>query len=171
MREWEINRELLREPIIDIGAGKLPLNVPGLKVEVWDKEQGDATDMGGVPDRWYMTVYSHHVLEHITDPITALRNWGRILRPGGILYTTVPHRRFYEKRRILPSQFNPDHKTFWLPDRADPPNTFSLLDVARTALPTFDFVSMRVITDNYVESSPNIHPQGDFHLELILRKP
>lgn len=168
MREWENNRSFLREPIIDIGAGLLPLYVPGLKITPWDKQNGDATTMLSVADGFYMTVYSHHCLEHLDDPITALKNWDRILAPGGILYVTVPHRDLYEKRRMLPSQFNTDHRTMWLPDRSDPPHTFSLLDTVRAACPHLNFVSMRVA--GYVLPPAQVHPTGDFHLELIMQK-
>lgn len=171
MREWEMNRAILREPLIDIGAGKLPLNVPGLKVQQWDKEDGDATLMRGVADSAFATVYSHHCLEHLDDPITALRNWSRLLAAGGHLYVTVPHRDLYEKRRTLPSLFNSDHRTFWLPDRADPPHTFSLYHCVRSACPNLEFISMRVVNSDYVVTPPEVHAKGDFHLEIVMRKP
>lgn len=171
MREWEINRELLREPIIDIGAGKLPLNIPGLHVRAWDIEDGDAHSMVGIPDGSYQTVYSHHCLEHLTDPIQALRHWSRILYPGGILYVTVPSRKYYEKRRLLPSRFNADHKTFWLLDKCDPPNTFSLLGVFRESCPDFELISLRSVHGNHEIDDPLIHSKGDFHLEIVARKP
>jgi SAM-dependent methyltransferase len=171
MREWEINRALLREPLIDIGAGKLPLNIPGLEVVPWDKADGDATTMRNVEDGFYMTVYSHHCLEDLDNPILALQNWDRILARGGILYVTVPHRNLYEKRRTLPSRFNAAHKTMWLPDRADPPDTFSLYHTVRAACPQLEFISMRVVSSDYVDLPPDIHPQGDFHLEIVMRKP
>lgn len=35
-------------------------------------------------------VWSHHCLEHIRDPIGALVGWRALLRPGGMLFLTVP---------------------------------------------------------------------------------
>ena len=32
-----------------------------------------------------------HVLEHFFDPIAAIEEWMRVLRPGGIVYAIVPH--------------------------------------------------------------------------------
>ncbi len=39
-------------------------------------------------------VVSCHVLEHVANPVAALAEWYRVLRPGGIIYMVVPDRRF-----------------------------------------------------------------------------
>jgi SAM-dependent methyltransferase len=38
-------------------------------------------------------VVASHVLEHVANPVAALAEWYRVVRPGGILYLVVPHRR------------------------------------------------------------------------------
>jgi SAM-dependent methyltransferase len=45
-------------------------------------------------------VIANHFLEHVIDPIKTLRNFYRVLRPGGIIYMAVPDKRFtFDKLR------------------------------------------------------------------------
>lgn len=45
-------------------------------------------------------VLSSHVLEHLADPLRALREWRRVLRPGGHLFLLLPHgARTFDHRR------------------------------------------------------------------------
>ncbi len=47
-------------------------------------------------------VASSHVLEHVSNPVEAVCEWYRVLRPGGIMYVVVPDRRFtWDHRREL----------------------------------------------------------------------
>jgi len=45
---------------------------------------GDAYDLD-VPDASFDVVHAHQVLQHLTDPVTAVTEANRVLRPGGIL--------------------------------------------------------------------------------------
>ena len=79
------------------------------QVDAWDTPQGDAQYMRGINDNKYDFVHSSHCLEHMEDPIIALRNWIRITKPGGYLVITVPEEFLYEHGQ-WPSRFNGDHK-------------------------------------------------------------
>ena len=103
----------------------------------WDKDDGDATFMAGVPDAFCDFVYSSHCLEHISNPYLALKNWWRILKPGGVLIIYVPHRDLYEKKKELPSKWNHDHKFFILPNHDELPYTLGLMPLASSALQNF----------------------------------
>lgn len=45
---------------------------------------GDAYTLD-FPDHTFDVVHCHQVLQHIADPVTALREWCRITKPGGIV--------------------------------------------------------------------------------------
>jgi ubiquinone/menaquinone biosynthesis C-methylase UbiE len=53
----------------------------------------EACDLGVVPDASYDFVVASHVLEHIANPLRALQEWKRVLKPGGALLALVPDRR------------------------------------------------------------------------------
>jgi predicted SAM-dependent methyltransferase len=54
---------------------------------------GNAVDLARFADGSFTEVYASHVLEHFDykeDLLTALREWHRILAPGGVLRLSVP---------------------------------------------------------------------------------
>lgn len=94
---------------LDIGAGPDP--VPGF--EVFDKEHGDANILSTYfPKDHFDAVHGSHVLEHMHDPAAAIRDWMKVLKPGGYLIQTVPDWFAYERAQ-WPSKFNSDHKSSW----------------------------------------------------------
>lgn len=45
-------------------------------------------------------VLSSHVIEHFYDPVKALREWYRVIKPGGYIFVIAPHRdRMFDKHR------------------------------------------------------------------------
>ena len=85
--------------ILDIGCGDDPLLPPNGNVTPWDLPNGDAMLLEAASSEVFDCVYSSHCLEHLSDPITALKNWVRVTRPGGFLYIVVPDYTLYEKER------------------------------------------------------------------------
>ena len=73
---------------IDIGCGGHKIH-PGY--HSWDQifDDGDATFMEGIEDESFEVVFSSHLLEHLFDPHEGLRNWFRILKPGGHLIISI----------------------------------------------------------------------------------
>jgi len=53
----------------------------------------DATHMATFADESLDFVVANHVLEHLEDPVLALTNLLRVLRPGGILFLALPDAR------------------------------------------------------------------------------
>jgi len=64
----------------------------------------EAVDLQGVPDGVYDFVLASHVLEHVADPLRALRSWARVVGDEGRLVLVVPHREgtFDHRRPVTP---------------------------------------------------------------------
>jgi ADP-heptose:LPS heptosyltransferase len=58
-------------------------------------------------------VFSSHLLEHVDDYKAALKEWWRVIKPGGHLVLYLPHRDLYP--RIGQPGSNPDHKHDFAP--------------------------------------------------------
>jgi len=72
----------------------------------------DAVDLSSVSDGVYDFVFSSHCLEHIANPLKAIREWLRIIREEGHIIIVVPekshcfdHRREYSDFSVLLSQY------------------------------------------------------------------
>jgi SAM-dependent methyltransferase len=51
----------------------------------------EATLLAGVADETHDLVLASHVLEHVANPLCALREWRRVLRPDGVMLVILPH--------------------------------------------------------------------------------
>ena len=75
----------------------------------------DAVDISLVTDEAYDFVFSSHSLEHIANPLKAVKEWIRVTKPGGCIIIVVPeksqcfdHKRQYSKFATLLSQYQKD---------------------------------------------------------------
>lgn len=156
---------------IDIGCGRDPVNETFRR---WDLMFGDsdASKMEGVSDEKFNTVYASHVLEHLINPAEAIRNWYRILKPSGHMIIVVPHRDLYEKKKELPSNWNGDHKNYFLPSNYENPCTISLNHIIEMSLSglNYELVDLRVLDENFHSDSPDTHSSGEYSIEAIVRK-
>ncbi len=154
---------------IDIGCGDDPLTED---CDRWDLLLGcgDVTHVATLPDESYSWAYSSRLLEHLVDPLAALRRWWRILQTGGHLTLFVPHRDLYEKRRTLPSRFNADHKCFLLPDRDDSPHTLSLARLLGVSTPGGRLLHIRTCDEGHTITDPDCHSDGEYSIEAVARK-
>jgi SAM-dependent methyltransferase len=166
----------VKEPIIDIGVGRIdtydgadPLTPT---CDTWDKDNGNAEMMQGVKSESYNTVYTSHLLEHLNDPIMAIQNWFRILKKGGHLIISVPHRDLYERKQMLPSKWNLDHKFFLLPETDEAPHTRSFKHLIQEALKgkAYTLKSLVVQDTSTNKDRPNEHANGEYSIEAIIYK-
>jgi len=60
----------------------------------------EATDLGGIADHAYDFVLSSHSLEHIANPVKAVREWTRVVKPRGAIIIILPdYRHTFDHRR------------------------------------------------------------------------
>lgn len=84
----------------------LPPNTPSLADVVGDAQ-------GGIPldSESFDTVIARHILEHCVDAVSAVREWGRLLRHDGRLIIAVPD---HTSRNTIP--MNHEHVHAWTPE-------------------------------------------------------
>lgn len=164
---------------IDIGCGqdcigKYAELFPLMRdVKPWDANDGDAQKMSGVADNTYDFVHSSHCLEHLVDPSEGLKNWFRILKPGGHMVVMVPDEDLYE-RGIFPSISNSDHKwtfTIWK-KQSWSSRSINLLYLLQTLGDSAEILKVEVLDASYL---PSAYKQdqtlgiGECAIEFILR--
>lgn len=141
----------------------------------WDVEDGDAQYMAGVPDETFDFVHSAHTLEHMVDPGVALKNWLRILKPGGFLVALVPDEDLYE-HGFWPSRFNGDHKwSFTIAKARNAPESINLADIIVRVAPEATIVKLELLESTFDASlAREIDQTGgpaECAIEFVIRKP
>ena len=168
LRNGFIDRYLAGPAILDIGykgyeSDVVPILPHAIGIDLdYPGYDGDRLPFA---DGSQDAVFSSHCLEHIANYRQALREWFRVLKPGGHLVIVVPHQFLYEKRTGLPSRWNEDHKRFYTPallmseiETALPPNTYRLRHLADNDL-GYDY-----------SIGPDRHAGGCYEIELVIQK-
>ena len=152
---------------LDIGFGGdlITENADG-----FDFEHGDAQDLKSIADNAYDFVYSSHTIEHLPDPSMAIKNWFRVLKPGGYLIVYLPHRDLYEKKKTLPSRFNPTHLNFFLLDQDENPNTIGVVPLIERTLTGYEIVYAKECSEGHTITDPLIHSDGEYSIEVVIKK-
>ncbi len=144
-------------------------------VRTWDLEDGDAQYMAGVDDDSIDFIHSSHCLEHLHDPKEGLRNWFRVVRPGGHLIVTVPDEDLYEQG-VFPSTFNRDHKwTFTIhKDDSWSARSINVLELLRSLGPAAEVLRVEQLSATYRFDLPRfdqtLTPVGECGIEFVVRK-
>lgn len=152
---------------LDIGFGG-DLVVPNARG--WDFEHGDAQYLVSLDDEQFDFVYSSHTLEHMPNPALALKNWYRVLRKGGFLILYIPHRELYEKKKTLPSRFNPAHTCFFLIDKDELPDTIGIILLIKNNLSGFEIIYAKECSEGHTITDPLKHSDGEYSIEVVLMK-
>jgi SAM-dependent methyltransferase len=174
-------RKYFRGRGVDIGGKPDPLVLyreffPLMEsVKTWDLEDGDGQKMAGVADESFDFVFSSHCLEHMFDPLEALQNWMRILRPGGYIVFAVPEEDLYEQG-IFPSTFNRDHKhTFTIfKAKSWSEHSINLIELLSKLGPAAAIEKIELLDETYLYSLPRYDQTltlvGESGIEVVIRK-
>lgn len=138
--------------------------------EGYDFEHGDAQYLKGKKDNTYDFVYSSHTIEHLPDPSVAIKNWYRVVKPGGYLIIFLPHRDLYEKKKTLPSRFNPNHLHFFLPDRDEEPDTIGIIPLIERSITGFQLIYVKKCSEGHTITDPLLHSDGEYSIEVVIQK-
>jgi SAM-dependent methyltransferase len=166
---------------VDIGGAPDPLVLykeffPLMtSVKTWDLIDGDAQFMKGVSDGEYDFVFSSHCLEHLRDPFEGLKNWFRILKPGGFLVAALPDEDLYEQG-LFPSTFNRDHKHTFTLNKANSwsKQSIDVLDLVRSLGSAAALEKIELLDETFRYDLPRFDqtstPIAECGIELIIRK-
>ena len=100
----------------------------GLQTGNWDNAKLDiVSDITAIPlpDASVDAIMCTEVLEHIPDPIAAIKEFNRLLKPGGYLLITAP---FASLTHFAPYHFASGLSRFWY-ERHLPENSFTINDL------------------------------------------
>ncbi len=88
-------------------------NNQGLHTNVWDTKKIDiVSDITDIPEpgKSFDVILCSEVFEHLPDPLKALKEFSRLLKPGGILIVTAP---FNSLVHFAPYHFSSGFSRYW----------------------------------------------------------
>jgi ubiquinone/menaquinone biosynthesis C-methylase UbiE len=146
-------------------------------VRTWDIQDGDAQFLKGVQDDSFDFLVSSHSLEHMANVHEALRNWIRVVKPGGFLIITVPDEDLYELEK-WPSIFNPDHMWSFTIHKHDNwlPKSINILDLLVEFSSTIETERVVLLNDFFREPlrkreiDQTMTPVAECAIEVIVKK-
>ncbi|HPI41412.1 MAG TPA: methyltransferase domain-containing protein [Pseudobdellovibrionaceae bacterium] len=130
---------------IDIGCGADPILQ---SARAFDQIHGDANQISKYIPEKFDYIFSSHSLEHMLDPLLALEDWLKILKPAGYLVVLVPDEDLYEQGNF-PSRFNRDHKhTFTIQkSKSWSPKSHNILELVKKL--NVELIMIELQEDNY----------------------
>jgi ubiquinone/menaquinone biosynthesis C-methylase UbiE len=107
-------------------------------------------------DRSFDVVYAGEIIEHVGDPAAALREWGRVLKPGGIFILTTPNRnRLLARANRREMIMHPEHvREYSLPE-------------LKSALRSHGFKILNV-TGIYLELMLNWYRRAGYRVDMLV---
>ena len=118
------------------------------------------------------------MVEHLSDPLAAVKDWHKLLREDGYLIMTVPSWELYEGM-VWPSRWNREHKSTWsLWQKGSPAQIHIFVPQFLIELkPLYSYLRADLIDTNYDYSvaatrDQTVHEElgVEAFIEIVLRK-
>jgi len=143
----------------------------GLQMGTWDNSGLDiVSDITAIPlpDASVDAIMCTEVFEHIPDPIAAVKEFNRLLKPGGYLLITAP---FASITHFAPYHFASGFNRFWY-EKHLPDNNFRIDELALNGN-YFEFIAqenrrIKRIAGKYANKRLNILEKIIIHLNLLI---
>jgi GT2 family glycosyltransferase/2-polyprenyl-3-methyl-5-hydroxy-6-metoxy-1,4-benzoquinol methylase/glycosyltransferase involved in cell wall biosynthesis len=189
---FAIAQRYLRGDGIEIGALQNPLRLPSAaRVRYVDRATvpelrasypeldgqplvepailANAEDLASVPAESQDFVVANHVLEHMRNPLGALEQWLRVLKPGGTMYVAIPdranpldrHREVTAYRHLLEDLSGSGRK-------GTDEDRVAYFDCVRSAHPELPPAEQDALAEKYLQQDYSIHFHA-FDRELFER--
>jgi ubiquinone/menaquinone biosynthesis C-methylase UbiE len=143
----------------------------GLQTGAWDNSKLDiVSDILSIPlpDHSIDAVMCTEVLEHIPDPLGAIREFSRLIKPGGYLLITAP---FASLTHFAPYHFASGLSRFFY-EKHLPDNHFEIIDLQLNGN-FFEYVAqenrrIKSVALKYANKKLNIFQKLIIHLNLLI---
>jgi ubiquinone/menaquinone biosynthesis C-methylase UbiE len=143
----------------------------GIQMGKWDNSKLDiVSDILAIPlpDHSVDAIMCTEVLEHIPDPIGAIREFGRLIKPGGYLLITAP---FASLTHFAPYHFASGLSRFFY-EKFLPENGFEITELELNGN-FFEFVAqenrrIKTVAKKYAGRNLNIFQKAIIHLNLLI---
>jgi len=177
--------------ILDAGAGELPYKKScshlkyiaqdfgqyhgdgkiGLQTGSWDNSKLDiVSDIVSIPmpDHSVDAIMCTEVLEHIPDPVAAIKEFSRLVKPGGYLLITAP---FASLTHFAPYHFASGLSKYFY-EKHLPDNGFEITELQHNGN-YFEYIAqenrrIKTIAAKYSNRKLNIFQKAIIHLNLLV---
>jgi ubiquinone/menaquinone biosynthesis C-methylase UbiE len=149
-------------------------NGHGLQTKNWDYSQLDIiSDITNIPEpeASFDAVLCSEVLEHLPEPISAIKEFKRLLKTGGVLIMTAP---FCSLTHFAPYHYSSGYNRYFY-EKFLTDNGFQIIELVSNGS-FFEYLAQETkriqsVAKRYAEDSPNIidHLAIKFFLRMLTR--
>lgn len=142
----------------------------------WDLPDGDAVLLEGIPNESLDFIHSSHSLEHMSDPIEALRRWVEVLKKGGHMILLLPDEDMFEQGKWPSPYAGTDHITSWTIYKHNSWNVQFSYNITEVFSDFFELEILKIekLDATYLYNEEAMDqtrlPIGECAIEVILRK-